>query len=90
MSERYIYLKNGDQTVKQTMFRCESERLGIIDKWKKLYGKKFYDLTVIEDPEIKKSKQKKPKDDVYDFSHIKFAGKKSTRGFYKSLNGYKD
>jgi hypothetical protein len=90
MSERYIYLKNDGGTIQQQMFRCESERLKIIDKWKKLYGKKFSDLTVVEDPEVKKEKYKRKKTGVHDFSDIVFAAKKSTRGFYKSLNGAKD
>lgn len=90
MSQRYIYLKNEGGTIQQRLFRSDSERLKIIEKWKKLYGKKFSELAVIEEPEIKKEKHRKPKTDVFDFSHIVFAAKKSTRGFNKSLNGYKD
>lgn len=90
MSERYVYLKNKDGIIRQEMFRCNSQRLQIIDKWRKLYGKKFTELLIIEDPEIKKGKKKKTKEGNNPFGHIVFAAKKSTRGFRKSLNGYKD
>jgi hypothetical protein len=89
MSERYIYLKNGDDTVKQQMFRCESEKQKVIEKWKALYGKKFLYLSVTWDPEVKKVRSKKLKA-FNPYGHIVFAAKKSTKGFYKSLNGYKD
>jgi hypothetical protein len=49
MSDRYVYLKNGDDLVKQEQFSCESDKLKIIAKWKKLYGKKFNELKIEEE-----------------------------------------
>lgn len=90
MNERYVYLKNGNETVKQEKFDYESKRLKIIEKWKKLYGKRFDGLVVIEDPKIKKPKQEKPKASRYAYGHILSTGKRSAKGFNKSWNGYKD
>lgn len=90
MKERYIYLKNSEGTLKQEMFRCESHRLKILEKWRKLYGKKFSELIIEEEPEIKKYKPKKVNGGKVPFANIVFAARKSTRGFYKSLNGQKD
>lgn len=90
MSERYIYLKNGNELVRQEMFRDQHRRNQIVDKWKKMYGKKFSDLTVTEDPEVKKEKPVKLKAGKYSYGHLFNNGKKSYKGFTKNWNGYKD
>lgn len=90
MNERYVYLKNGDAIVLQQHFSCESEKQKIIEKWKKLYGKKFSDLTIEEDPKGEKVKQKKSKASAFTYGHIMTTGKKNFKGFIKSWNGYKD
>lgn len=90
MSERYIYLKNNEGVLRQERARGWVHRSQIIEKWKKLYGKKFSELIIEEDPEVKKERHKKHKGGNDPFSHISFAAKKSTRGFNKSLNGQKD
>lgn len=90
MSERYIYLKNGNDLVKQEKFKDQHRRVKIVDKWKKMYGKKFADLTITEDPEIKKEKPAKLKSGKHTYGHLFNNGKKSYKGFTKSWNGYKD
>lgn len=90
MYDRYVYLKNGDEIVKQEKFSCESIRQKIIEKWRKLYGKKFAGLTITEDPRVIKQKQNKTKASRYAYGHILSTGKRSAKGFNKSWNGYKD
>lgn len=45
----YLYLKNkSNELVRQERFSCQTTKRRIIDKWKKVYGKKFDDLIVEE------------------------------------------
>jgi hypothetical protein len=89
MSTRYVYLKNGNDIVKQGQFSCESEKLKIIEKWKGLYGKKFNGLAISEDPVVKKEKYKPPKGNKYSYGRVLFNNKK---GKISSVNfsGYKE
>ena len=89
MSERYVYLKNGDDVVAQQLFGCESEKNKIVEKWKFRYGKKFSDLVITEDLAVKKEKQKPPKGNKDFYGHMKFGARKSKiSGVNRS--GYKD
>jgi hypothetical protein len=72
---------NGVDLVQQQQFTCNNERLKLISKWKGIYGKKFDDLTVVEQSIEKKEKYKK--EDKYRYGGVHFKGK-------KSWNGYKD
>jgi hypothetical protein len=90
MSERYMYLKNGDELVSQRMFHCEARRLKIVDKWKKLYGKRFADLSITVDPEVKKEKTDKPKASGHEYGHVFNNYKKSFNKFNGGRNGYGD
>lgn len=89
MNERYVYLKNGDEIVKQQQFSCESMKLKIIEKWKSWYGKKFNGLTIAEDPIVKKEKYKPPKGNKQMYGHINFNRKKSKISSV-NFSGYKD
>jgi hypothetical protein len=89
MSDRYVYLKNGDELVKQEKFSCESDRLKIISKWKSLYGKKFNGLTISEDPLVKKEKYKPPKGNKQAYGHMNFSIKKRKISS-ANFSGYKD
>lgn len=87
MSDRYVYLKNGDEIVKQQLFECQAKKLKIIEKWKSWYGKKFNDLTISEDPVVKKEKHKPPKGNKDFYGLMNFSRKK---GKISSANFYKD
>jgi archaellin len=92
MSNRYIYLKNGNELVRQEQFNCESKKLKIVEKWKSQYGKKFSQLTVVEDAVVKKEKYKAPKENKKSYGHVvvnrkKFSIAKSATARW---NGYKD
>lgn len=92
MSERYIYLKNADGILKQEMFRYESHRLKIVEKWKKLYGRKFSELTIEEEPEVKKEKPGRPKAGKVAYGTILVNRNRGAirKNFNRNFNGYKD
>lgn len=92
MSDRYIYLKNGDEVVKQEKFSGQYKRRKIIEKWKALYGKKFFDLTITEDPEEKKETKKKSKTGKLAYGTILVNRNKGgiRKNFNRNFNGYKD
>jgi hypothetical protein len=87
---RYIYLKNGADIVKQELLKGPAHKEQIIDKWRKLYGKKFESLHVIEDAPAVKKKKEKRRSSKYSYGHLLSTGKKSNKGFTRSWNGYKD
>lgn len=88
MSERYIYLKNGDELVKQEKCKGQAHKEQIIEKWKKLYGKKFEQLTIEEDaPEVKEKYTPKVNNKFY--GSINFNRKRNTTNIRKDW-GYKD
>lgn len=89
MSNRYLYLKNADgDIVKQEQFGCTAKKQKIIDKWRKLYGKKFEDLTVQEDPPELKEKYK-PKANNNFYGSMNLNRKRNITNIRKDW-GYKD
>ena len=89
MSERYVYLKNGDGVVAQQLFSCESEKNKIVEKWKFRYGKKFNDLVISEDLVVKKEKQKPLKGNKQVYGNMRFGVRKSKISS-ANRSGYKD
>lgn len=90
MSNRYVYLKNGEQIVKQRQFNSENHRLAIIDNWKKLYGRRFNDLVIEEDPIAVRKKKEKPKAAKYAYEHILFNSNKCAGRKNINMSRYKD
>lgn len=89
MSIRYIFLFNGNELVKQEQFSCESKKVSIIEKWKKMYGKKFEDLTVQEEAPEVKEKYKSPKANNKFYGNINLGKKRNITNIRKDW-GYKD
>lgn len=86
---RYIYLKNGDEIVCQELFDCETKKKRIVEKWKSRYGRKFNDLTITEDPVVKKEKYKPPKGNKHVYGHMNFSIKKRKISSV-NFSGYKE
>jgi hypothetical protein len=87
----YLYLKNGNELVQLQQYRGDKERERLIEKWKRLYGKKFLSLTVIDEAPEKREKYKPVKEDKYRYAGFHIKPKKSHVG--SNLNkswGYKD
>jgi len=89
MSIRYVYLKNGKDLVAQQQFSCEAKKEAIIEKWKKLYGKKFQQLTVQEELPEMKEKYKSPKANKKFYGSINFNRKRNITNIRKDW-GYRD
>lgn len=85
---RYIYLQNGDEIIKQEKFDCEPRKQRLIDKWKKYYGRKFADLTILEEPKGIKEKHAKRKNIKYSYGRILVNNNKEARR--KNIIGYKE
>lgn len=90
MSNRYIYLKNGDEIIKQQQFGCANHRQAIIDNWKKLYGRKFNDLVVQEEPKPVRQKKGRPKATKYAYGHMLFNSNKCAGRKNINMSRYKD
>jgi hypothetical protein len=91
MSERnYLYLKNGTDIVQQQQYRGDAERARLVEKWKRLYGKKFLSLTIVDEAPEKKEKYKPVKDDKYRYAGFHMKYKNSYKGSNLKSWGYKD
>lgn len=91
---RYLYLKNCfHEIVKQELFDGPAKKQLLIDKWRKLYGKKFSQLSIEEEMPEMKEKYAPPKGSRIEYAKYKrnAVSKNSVcKSFNKGMYGYKD